>query len=437
MLCRMLLANLQADETAVYIPNPHLMPTMLRVAVARELGLTADSQLDQNLLLGRIQERLIELAREGRRVVVCLDEAQAMPDETLEALRLLTNLETEKRKLLQVVLFGQPELEEKLAKPALRQVRQRIAWSYRLGPYARDDIESYVGHRLTVAGYDGPALFRGRTIDELERATGGIPRLINIVSHKALLLTYGRGGTRVRPTDVRAAAQDTDGALQDYTVQNFAEEASSPEVLWAIQNTQEDSEEGVRGSYDVENSTPLGINPSYVNTWFLDSSDGDVTSGELASSNDDRLTGRGSEGDDDYVRPLYIVDGGVPFTEKWGIRFMDVPVLRLAEMFLIRGETTLQGATGGPPAVQDLNVVRQRSGLTALNSATVDDFVAERARELAHENDYLHNLMRLERSIDGQSYSDVLNQVTFPIPESETLNNPDVAQNPGYPRTGS
>lgn len=213
MLCRMLLNQLHDDEHAVYIPNPHLMPTMLRVAVARELGINADSRLDQSRLLNRIETRLIELARAGKRVVVCLDEAQAMPDETLEALRLLTNLETEKRKLLQVILFGQPELDEKLAKHSLRQVRQRIAWSHRLEPYERDDVEAYVGHRLGVAGYDGPRLFGAQALVELHRASGGIPRLINIIAHKALLLNYGRGGRRVRPGDVRAAAADTDGAI--------------------------------------------------------------------------------------------------------------------------------------------------------------------------------------------------------------------------------
>jgi hypothetical protein len=228
-----------------------------------------------------------------------------------------------------------------------------------------------------------------------------------------------------------------ESALTDYTIESFGVEASSSEVLWAIQNTQEDNEGGVRGNYDFENNTELGVNPSYVNTWFLDSDSDELTSEDLAASNDERLLGRGSVGDDDYVRPLYIVSGGVPFTEKWGIRFMDVPVIRLAEMFLIRGETTLQGATGGPSAEEDLNTIRQRAGLSALSNATLDDFVAERARELAHENDYFHNLMRLERNIAGQSYGQILNRVTFPIPESETLTNPDIQQNPGYPRTGS
>ncbi len=215
MLCRTFMKGLRDDEQVVYIPNPHLMPTMLRVAVARELDVPADSQLDQNLLMTRIQERLIELARDGKRVIVCLDEAQAMPDETLEALRLLTNLETERSKLLQVVLFGQPELEDKLAKPELRQVRQRIAWSYRLTPYDRDELEAYVGHRLRTAGYRGDRdqhLFTPAALDVLDSTSGGIPRLINVIGHKALMLAYGRGGTSVSAADVRAAAADTDSA---------------------------------------------------------------------------------------------------------------------------------------------------------------------------------------------------------------------------------
>ena len=214
MLCRMLLASLRDDEQAVYIPNPHLAPSMLRVAVARELGVEAHSQVDQNLLLARIQDRLIELARAGRRVVVCLDEAQAMPDETLEALRLLTNLETEKRKLLQVILFGQPELEEKLAKPELRQVRQRIAWSYRLEPYRRDEVGAYVAHRLRIAGHEGPGLFSHGAIEALWRTSEGVPRLVNIIAHKALMVAYGRGARSVRASDVQIAAADTDGAMR-------------------------------------------------------------------------------------------------------------------------------------------------------------------------------------------------------------------------------
>jgi len=212
MLCRMLLNNLRSTEHAVYLPNPNLMPTMLRVALARELGLKPGQRPDEGQLLARIQDRLIRMARGGKRVVVCLDEAQAMPDDTLEALRLLTNLETEKRKLLQIVLFGQPELDAKLAKPGLRQLRQRIAWSHELQPLDRDAVAAYVAHRLARAGYDGPELFPRRTIDSLAEASGGFPRLVNIIANKALMLAFGRGDHCIRRQDIVHAAADTDSA---------------------------------------------------------------------------------------------------------------------------------------------------------------------------------------------------------------------------------
>jgi MSHA biogenesis protein MshM len=214
MLCRKLIDELPDQERAVYIPNPHLMPSMLRVAVARELGLEVDARHDQNQILNRIHARLIEMARRGYRVIVCLDEAQAMPDETLEALRLLTNLETQRRKLLHVVLFGQPELLDKLAKPELRQVRQRIAWSYHLTPYDREDVAAYVAHRLAVAGYRGRRLFSRWAVHVLWRASGGVPRVVNILAHKSLMRGYGRGASRIDARDVRAAAAETDGATR-------------------------------------------------------------------------------------------------------------------------------------------------------------------------------------------------------------------------------
>ncbi len=212
MLCRMLLASLRPDEQAVYIPNPMLTPVMLRLAVARELGLDGLDADNDYSMVARIQERLLELAARGKRVVVCLDEAQAMPDESLEALRLLTNLETEKRKLLQVVLFGQPELESKLDKPGLRQIRQRIAWSCRLQPLSRDDVSAYVDHRLACSGYRGQPLFSGAALAALTHSSRGIPRVLNVLAHKALLLAYGRGGISVGERDVARAARDTEDA---------------------------------------------------------------------------------------------------------------------------------------------------------------------------------------------------------------------------------
>ena len=127
-----------------------------------------------------------------------------MPQHTLEAMRLLTNLETEKRKLLQVVLFGQPELEQKL--------RQRITFQYTLKALARHEVNDYVAHRLTIAGYSGPALFTDAALKALHLASRGVPRLVNILAHKSLLLAYGEGARRAERRHVRVAVDDTPSA---------------------------------------------------------------------------------------------------------------------------------------------------------------------------------------------------------------------------------
>jgi len=184
----------------------------LYLELAYELGITWTNphQLpSQHALIKTLNQLLIDLSAQGLRTVVCLDEAQAMPIETLEALRLLTNLETEKRKLLQVIIFGQPELEEKLNHPSVRQLKQRITFDYRLGPLASDDLNYYLHHRLKVAGHQGGRLFTKAAIRLMARQTGGSPRLINIVAHKALMAAYGKGHKLVDYFDVRAACRDT------------------------------------------------------------------------------------------------------------------------------------------------------------------------------------------------------------------------------------
>ena len=141
-----------------------------------------------------------------------MDETQAMPLATLETVRLLTNLETEKRKLMQVVLFGQPELDRKLASESVRQLRQRITFQYTLKALARHEVADYVAHRLTIAGYSGPALFSGAAVRALHATSRGVPRLVNILAHKALLLAYGEGVRRAERRHVRVAVEDTPSA---------------------------------------------------------------------------------------------------------------------------------------------------------------------------------------------------------------------------------
>lgn len=211
LLCRRFLAAQGDDCVTCYLPNPLLTPATLLLALAEELKLTVAPDASEYLTLKAIHQQLLSLAAEGRRVVVCVDEAQALPLRSLETLRLLSNLETEKRKLLQVVLLGQPELDARLALTQMRQLRQRIAFHYRMTGMTRTELREYLHHRLHVAGRHGVELFTPAAIAALQRVTAGTPRLVNILAHKSLLAVFGEGGHSVEATHVHAAARDTDG----------------------------------------------------------------------------------------------------------------------------------------------------------------------------------------------------------------------------------
>ncbi|NIR58004.1 MAG: AAA family ATPase [Gammaproteobacteria bacterium] len=210
LLCRKLLAGLGPAFATAYIPNPFLNPNTLRAALADELNVDAPRNLGQHRLLKLITSRLMQLHREGKRVVVIVDEAQAMPEESLEALRLLSNLETERYKLLQLVLFGQPELDARLARPGVRQLRQRITFGHRLSPLDRDGVGAYIRHRLVVAGRPRADLLAPEAVHAIYKGSGGIPRVVNVLTHKALMAAYGEGAGCVEPRHVRRAIADTE-----------------------------------------------------------------------------------------------------------------------------------------------------------------------------------------------------------------------------------
>ncbi|NNG23197.1 ExeA family protein [Telluria aromaticivorans] len=216
LLCRKFMATLGDGFVTAYIPNPYLEPRTLMLALADELEIALERDVDQHQLLKAINGRLLALAGHGLQVVLCLDEAQAIPVESLEALRLLTNLETEKRKLLQIVLFGQPELNRKLELDQIRQLAQRITFHYHLGPLSRDDLDYYVAHRLRVAGFTGARLFSPSAIRRLFTYSRGVPRLVNILAHKSLMLAYGQGKQQVGGGHVMTAVIDTVGAKRRY-----------------------------------------------------------------------------------------------------------------------------------------------------------------------------------------------------------------------------
>ena len=212
LLCRRLLQTLGDSVLTAYLPNPNLEPQTLLLALAEELRLEDVAGLDQYHLLRKINHGLLDYARNNKRVVLCIDEAQAMPLETLEALRLVSNLETEKRKLIQIVLFGQPELDEKLSDPSVRQLLQRITFHQRLSGLGKEEILLYLQHRMRVAGYRGEPIFTPGAVRALRRSSFGTPRLINILAHKALLSAFGEGRQVVKFGHVRGAARDTEGA---------------------------------------------------------------------------------------------------------------------------------------------------------------------------------------------------------------------------------
>ena len=212
LLCRKFLDALAMDGNFVtaYIPNPYLEPITLLLALADELRIDYEPSLNQHQLLKLLTKFLVDTYADGKRVILCMDEAQALPLETLEALRLLTNLETGKRKLLQVVLFGQPELDVRLDQQSIRQLKQRISFSCTLMPLSFDDVDYYLAHRLNIAGYRGPRLFSTRVVKRLFKLSQGVPRLINILAHKSLMAAFGEGASAAEIHHVQLAAKDTE-----------------------------------------------------------------------------------------------------------------------------------------------------------------------------------------------------------------------------------
>ncbi|MGE5452275.1 MAG: ExeA family protein [Acidobacteriota bacterium] len=193
LLCRRLMAALPASVVSAYLFNPRLEPQGLLRALAIELGLSPTMQDDEHAIYQMIEGELLQLAAQGHRVVCCIDEAHALPVASLEALRMLSNLETNKRKLLQIALFGQPELDQLLRTPALRSLASRMGFGVRLDGLALKDFRRYLKHRMTVAGWQGQRVFTDAASWMLWRASRGVPRMANVLAHQCLMLAYGKG----------------------------------------------------------------------------------------------------------------------------------------------------------------------------------------------------------------------------------------------------
>lgn len=208
MLCRMLERELPPSVEVVYLANPSLAPEEVPRAVAFELGIELASPSHRLEVLHALQHYLLARHAENRRVVLFVEEAQGMPPATLEELRLLSNLETSHDKLLQIVLFGQPELDATLARHDLRQLRERITYSFELEALDRTEVRDYLLARLRACGHRVGELFSPAACRAVARYSGGLLRRINVLADKSLLAAFANGSPRVEWRHVRQAAQD-------------------------------------------------------------------------------------------------------------------------------------------------------------------------------------------------------------------------------------
>lgn len=215
MLCRMLQTLLPEKVESVYLANPSVAPEDVLHAIAFELQLDLPPDADRLRVMQVLHAYLLERYAEGRQVVIFVEEAQGMPLATLEEIRLLSNLETRHDKLLQIVLFGQPELDENLNETQIRQLRERITHSFNLGPLVEQDVADYLIFRLRAAGYFGPHLFSKSAIRMIAKSSEGLVRRINILADKALLAAFSENVYQVVPKHVKAAIRDSEfGAEQ-------------------------------------------------------------------------------------------------------------------------------------------------------------------------------------------------------------------------------
>jgi len=210
MLCRMLEVELPENVEVVYLANPSLSPDNILHAIAFELKISVDENEDRLKVMHELQEFLLKKHAENCQVVVFVEEAQSMPIATLEEIRLLSNLETKQNKLLQIVLFGQPELDQTLAKKEIRQLKERITYSFYLNPFKLEEIKEYLNARLRACGYRSDQLFTPSALREVTRFSTGLIRRINILADKSMLSAYAVNTHKVTRKHVKIAARDSE-----------------------------------------------------------------------------------------------------------------------------------------------------------------------------------------------------------------------------------
>lgn len=218
MLCRMLIVELPENVEVVYLANPKLSPDDILHAIAFELKLDLNAGDKRLQVMNKLQEYLLQRHADNRQVVVFVEEAQSMPIETLEEIRLLSNLETLQNKLLQIVLFGQPELDQRISNKEIRQLKERITYSFNLNPLKQDEIRDYLNTRLRACGYRANDAFEKSSVRAINRYSNGLLRRINILADKAMLAAFAANTHKVTAKHVHIAARDSEfiGPLQRY-----------------------------------------------------------------------------------------------------------------------------------------------------------------------------------------------------------------------------
>ena len=210
MLCRMLEKELPENVEVVYLVNPSISPENTLHAIAFELNLNVKPDTSRFEVMNALQQYLLQRHSENRQVVVFVEEAQSMPIATLEEIRLLSNLETQQSKLLQIVLFGQPELDTMISQPEIRQLKERITYSFDLPPFKTNDVREYLNSRVRACGYRAGELFDENAVSQIGQFSRGLLRRINILADKALLAAYSENASKVTGRHTKLAARDSE-----------------------------------------------------------------------------------------------------------------------------------------------------------------------------------------------------------------------------------
>lgn len=212
-ICKALLNTLDEHTKTAFILNSNLSEIQLLQAIVEDFGIKLKNK-NKLTMLNELNRFLLEHIKMKNNVVLIVDEAQNLKSSLLEQIRLLSNLETEKEKLLQIILVGQPELKEKLRSPELAQLRQRIAIRYHISPLDRTELDAYINHRLNVAGSNGKNLFDKDAMDNVFKYSGGVPRLINIICDKGLLAGYASEKKIISGDMIRQSVKEIEGIFE-------------------------------------------------------------------------------------------------------------------------------------------------------------------------------------------------------------------------------